>query len=226
MHRVRVFVFALSLLAMASAQDEKFALRVFEECTASGVDTTSCLKLKIVNALDRATRSRDLEIFDGVHLIATDVESSSPVSENEIESSLPRSLDDRDAALDDLIADRISKFFQTRSVQFKLSGMTDESARGLDEGRKRKRGGALLMYMLMSLGSIIPLKLGTLALLAGKALIISKLALALAAIVGLKKLMSGHDHHEGSYQVIHAGHGHKKRSIDSDLPYRAYVPKH
>ena len=58
-----------------------------------------------------------------------------------------------------------------------------------------------MAYMLMSLSTLIPLKLGTLALLAGKALIISKLALALAAIVGLKKLLSGGDGHESSYQV-------------------------
>lgn len=49
-------------------------------------------------------------------------------------------------------------------------------------------------------GTLIPLSFGALALLAGKALIISKLALALAAIIGLKKLIGGGGG-GGEYQV-------------------------
>uniref|UniRef100_A0A0A9XFU0 Structural maintenance of chromosomes protein 1 n=1 Tax=Lygus hesperus TaxID=30085 RepID=A0A0A9XFU0_LYGHE len=216
----------LLALGLVSGQDEKLIFRVFQECTADGVDTSSCFKLKIAGALDRATRARDLEIFDGVHLVSDATPEESPMTENELEASLPRSLDDKEAALDEIIMDKISSFIKTRSIQFKLAeDDASPTARGMEEGRKKKRGGALLAYMLMSLSTLIPLKLGTLALLAGKALIISKLALALAAIVGLKKLLSGGEGHESSYQVIHAGHGHKKRSIDSDLPYRAYLPR-
>lgn len=89
----------------------------------------------------------------------------------------------------------------------------------------------MLLSMLLG-GTILPLKFGALALLAGKALIISKLALALAAIIGLKKLVSGSGGgHETSYQVVtvpshgHGG-GHYKRSVvdGSDLAYRAFAP--
>lgn len=58
-------------------------------------------------------------------------------------------------------------------------------------GRRRKGYNSLLMYPLLLGGTFIPLAFGALALLAGKALIVSKLALALAAIVGLKKLVGG-----------------------------------
>ncbi len=75
-------------------------------------------------------------------------------------------------------------------------------------------------------GSMIPMALGTLALLAGKALIIAKLALTLSLIIGLKKLLSHDDH--GAYQVV--GHqGHYRRSLQDDeaaqsAAYRAYIP--
>lgn len=76
-------------------------------------------------------------------------------------------------------------------------------------------------------GSMIPMALGTLALLAGKALIIAKLALTLSLIIGLKKLISSDDH--GSYQVVSHGGGHYRRSLQDDeaahaAAYRAYIP--
>lgn len=64
--------------------------------------------------------------------------------------------------------------------------------------------GGLLAIPLLIGGTLVPLALGALALLAGKALIISKLALVLASIIGLKKLVS-HDH--GGHEVVVGGHG-------------------
>lgn len=94
----------------------------------------------------------------------------------------------------------------------------------------------LLMIPLLLGGTLIPLALGGLALLAGKALIISKLALVLAGIIGLKKLFSGghgggHGHEE--VVVASAGHGHGSsgwgRSYDQtpaqNMAYSAYAPK-
>jgi hypothetical protein len=78
----------------------------------------------------------------------------------------------------------------------------------------------------MVLGTLIPLALGGLALLAGKAFIVSKLALVLAGIIGLKKLLggSGDGHHESSYQVV-SGHGSRRSFQDPHLlAYRSYAP--
>jgi hypothetical protein len=84
----------------------------------------------------------------------------------------------------------------------------------------------MMLLPLMALGTLVPLALGGLALLAGKALIISKLALVLAGIIGLKKLLggSGGGHHETSYQVV-SGHGSKRSFEDPHLlAYRGYAP--
>ena len=75
-------------------------------------------------------------------------------------------------------------------------------------------------------GTLIPIALAGLALLAGKALIISKLALVLSGIIGLKKLLgsSGGGHHESTYQVV-SGHAASRSLQDPHLlAYRSYAP--
>jgi hypothetical protein len=91
---------------------------------------------------------------------------------------------------------------------------------------KNKKGSGLLLIPLFMAGTLIPIALGGLALLAGKALIISKLALVLAGIIGLKKLFSGAGghHHESTYQVV-AGHAAARSLQDPHLlAYRSYAP--
>lgn len=97
--------------------------------------------------------------------------------------------------------------------------------------RKKNKGGGLLLIPLILGGTLVPLALGALALLAGKALIVSKLALVLAGIIGLKKLLSGSGGHESGHEVVVAG-GHGSgwgRSYEKqeaqNLAYSAYAPK-
>ena len=94
--------------------------------------------------------------------------------------------------------------------------------------------GLLLLPLILG-GTLIPIALGALALLAGKALIVSKLALVLAAIIGLKKLLGGssNNHHDSGHEVyVASGGGHGSgyaRSYDKEdaqnLAYSAYASK-
>lgn len=82
------------------------------------------------------------------------------------------------------------------------------------------------MIPLLLAGTFIPLAYGALALLAGKALIVSKLALVLASIIGIKKLVSqSGGHHESSHEVVVAGHGGGSGWGRSDLAYNAHAPQ-
>ncbi|KAG8231806.1 hypothetical protein J437_LFUL012635 [Ladona fulva] len=92
---------------------------------------------------------------------------------------------------------------------------------------KLKKIGPLLLLPLLFAATLIPIALGKLALLAGKALIIAKLALVLSAIIGLKKLLGGGGNHghDSSYQVVSGGGwsgggGHYSRSLESAVPLR------
>lgn len=82
-------------------------------------------------------------------------------------------------------------------------------------GKGKKDHGAFVMIPLMLASIVVPMAYGALAALAGKALIVSKLALVLASIIGIKKLLSkgGHSHDSMSHDVIvSAGGPHDRQS--------------
>lgn len=98
--------------------DLRYMYKVYQECAAT--DLSSCLKLKLVAALDRVAKSYpQITLFDGVSFVK---EPNAPVdattkSEAEIEASLPRSLNEKDDALNSLIADKVGSFFETHTLQ-------------------------------------------------------------------------------------------------------------
>ncbi|XP_055850379.1 uncharacterized protein LOC129914954 [Episyrphus balteatus] len=170
-------------------------LRVYDECSKSEGGFVPCLKKKTVSFIDRISIIDAITVADGIKVVRLpDAPIPRPVSENELESILPRSIDDRDTKLTTMLIDRLSRFFNGHSMQVNFPKLTSEEiGRGLEEGRgkMKKMMGMMMMGMAMKMMGMIPLAMGALYILAGKALIISKIALLLAGIIGLKKLMSG-----------------------------------
>lgn len=116
--------------------DARFLYKLYEECSAAEVST--CLKKKVVVALDRAGKtSKRLTLLEGVSFVkdtsAEDV--VPPVSEKEVETELPRSLEDRDSILNQMIFDKIIYFFRTHTLEFRLFG---GDGRSLEEGNLNK----------------------------------------------------------------------------------------
>ncbi|GJQ85501.1 hypothetical protein Trydic_g23089 [Trypoxylus dichotomus] len=212
--------------------DLRYIYKVYQECAAT--DLSSCLKLKLLTTIDRVARNyADVPIIDGVNFVKNgEVPKEEIKTEAEIEASLPRALSEREVTLNNLIVDKVANFFETHTLQVKLP-TASELQRSLTEesrGKKKKMSGLLLIPLILG-GTLIPLALGALALLAGKALIVSKLALVLAAIIGLKKLLSGNTpHHETGHDVYLGGHGSGyARSYNKEdaqnIAYSAYAPK-
>lgn len=90
------------------------------------------------------------------------------------------------------------KFPTADELQKRAASSTDASAEGRDKDKKHH--GYIMIPLLLG-STIIPIAYGALALLAGKALIVSKLALVLASIIGIKKLVSHHDGGGGSRRI-------------------------
>lgn len=92
------------------------------------------------------------------------------------------------------------------------------------ESRKKKDkkggGGAYIMIPLLLGGTFIPIAYGALAMLAGKALIVSKLALVLASIIGIKKLLGNNN--KESHEVVVSSGGHSGWGRDMDLAYSGW----
>jgi len=100
---------------------------------------------------------------------------------------------------------------------------------------KKKKHQKMLMPLLMLLKmkaiALVPLAIGALALLAFKALVVGKLALVLAVIIGIQKLLANSKSQQ-SYEVVshphyteeHGHHGGYRRSLEGqnaqDMAYR------
>nr|CAD7204467.1 unnamed protein product [Timema douglasi] len=201
--------------------DLAYGFRIYSECVRE--DLSSCLKLKLVAAMDRAARSYYLEgvrVLDGVAFVhdpaASDAETSGPLlDEGELEATLPRSLEDKEDTLNGLIIERVVGFFRTHSLQLEESqrSLSDE-ARRRKKKKKNKKLGSLLLIPLLMAGTLVPLAFGALALLAGKALLVSKVALILSTIIGLKKLFGQKSADHESTVVVGDHHG---RSFEEPL---------
>lgn len=110
----------------------------------------------------------------------------------------------------------------------------------------KKMMGMMMMGFAMKMAAMVPVAIAGLYLLAGKALIISKIALLLAGIIGIKKLLSSKQSSGGSggwssgggasggWQSSggggasggHGGGGWDRRSIEAQsLAYNGYAPK-
>ncbi|XP_062532354.1 uncharacterized protein LOC134201493 [Bombyx mori] len=200
--------------------DLKTAYDTYKDCT--GAELSNCLKRKLAKALSKVANTEELSIPGGVTITK---DKDAKVNEVEVEEAVPRGLDE--SSLDNIIMDKIFRFMQTHTVQFNFP--TGSDVQETEEGRdKRKKLAPMLAIPILVIGMMVPLAFGALALLAGKALIVSKLALVLAGIIGLKKLLSpnggGHEAHE---VVVSAGHSASgwSRSLEKahDLAYKAYA---
>lgn len=93
----------------------------------------------------------------------------------------------------------------------------------------KKGGGMMLMGGLAMAGMMAQLFMGKVAFMAGAALMISKMALLLSSVVGLKKLVSGSSGSD-SHVVVASGadHGGWHRSLNPEdeaaiIAYRAQI---
>ncbi|XP_075210973.1 osiris 3 [Lycorma delicatula] len=191
-------------------------------------DTTSCVMLKLITYMNRLLKKSDLKLTDSIVISQT-----SPILEPQ-ETPLARGFkgDDNDISEDDLmgqlVAEKIWSFVRSRSLKWNVLpdadlvvsatpdqegtlnfGMSIRAGRALQEtGRgKMKNMGPLLAAGMMKIGMVGVIAFKALALLVGKALLISKLAFLLATVIGLKKLFSQQKH--VTYEVVtHPHHSH------------------
>lgn len=113
--------------------DLRYVYQTYKEC--SNAELSPCLKLKLLSVIDRVSRSALLNVADGVTLVQEEPiinEAETEKSLQEIEANLPRALDDKEDALNNLIFDKIVKFFQTHTLKLKLPNV-EELQRSLTE---------------------------------------------------------------------------------------------
>ncbi|KFB51857.1 AGAP003465-PA-like protein [Anopheles sinensis] len=176
--------------------------KYFGSCLDSD-EMGTCFAVKGITALNRAARAANIELAPGVTFArdpAVPAErTGKAISENEIISTLPADADQKSDALFDLAIDSAKRLFSARSITFKLPEETTENiARSLEEGRLLKKGkklkkvlGPLVLALGGKLFALLPLFLGAVALLAVKALLVSKVAFVMAAVLAAQKFLGG-----------------------------------
>uniref|UniRef100_A0A1B0B2X1 Osiris 14 n=1 Tax=Glossina palpalis gambiensis TaxID=67801 RepID=A0A1B0B2X1_9MUSC len=161
-------------------------------------DTTTCLAVKGIVALNRAAKMNNIILTDGLSLKR---DPESPVQrfgramiENDIYAELPENTEERQEHLTDMAVESAAEFLSTHNLEVKLPKETTQSlARALEEGRGKMKKilGPLIMAVGAKLFAVVPLVLGALALLTFKAVIVAKIALVLALILSGSRLLSG-----------------------------------
>ncbi|XP_063229007.1 uncharacterized protein LOC134534463 [Bacillus rossius redtenbacheri] len=235
-------VLAAAVLAAVAAAPGAAGPGTLEDCVTSE-DAALCLKERAVRLLDSALGQPELPLVAGVSLVGPAERGARSLDE----ASLPADPEERDSQVESLLVDRVATFLQSRTLQLRMpEAAVEEVRRSLDEARGKKKKKLkmllpLLMLLKMKAMALIPLALGGLALLALKALVVGKLALLLAGIIGLQKLLAGNKQSSQTYEVVahptyshsHVSsygdeHGHYGRALGSDpqqLAYAAHRPE-
>ncbi|XP_047516111.1 uncharacterized protein LOC125056843 isoform X2 [Pieris napi] len=166
--------------------------KVYDDCSAQK-HITACLKGKALNALTRAVEQESVQLADGLTLVKQ-ADAPSAVAEPRFFPGMTS-----EEKLDTKLRAKFEQLLNTHTVSMDL----------MSEGRGR--GKKVLPYLLLGIFTTVSIvggmALKTLAAIAGKALIASKVALTIAGIIALKKLFS-HDGATGetTFQVHADGH--------------------
>jgi hypothetical protein len=213
----------------AVGSDNDLMDSIYSDCLRK--DSVSCVKYKLFSFVDKMIGARDqFALTEGVTVVKV------PGTEQE---GAPRAIN-ADDSIESLIMSRVSSFLQSHTIKVELKGAeivnavsstgraledVSENIFGDDEqgegrGNKKKAAkilGPLIAMIALKAAAMLPLLLGAIALIAGKALLIGKIALVLSAVIGLKKLLSqekhvtyevvAHPHHTSSHTSSHADSG-------------------
>ncbi|KAK2579926.1 hypothetical protein KPH14_007606 [Odynerus spinipes] len=214
---------ALPTSEKSGGSENDLMATIYNDCLKK--ESISCIKYKVFAYVDKMLADKeDITLSEGITVVKT----------SSAEEGAPRSIDSTD--LDTLLFDRLGRFLRTHTVKVDLKGSDilgsiESAGRSFDdysdnavEGRGKKKKaqkilGPILMAMAFKAAALLPLALGAIALIAGKALLVGKIALVISAIIGLKKLLGSqqkhvtyevvsHPHHSSSHVVSHDDGGH------------------
>ncbi|XP_015114455.1 uncharacterized protein LOC107039389 [Diachasma alloeum] len=193
---------------------------IYSDCAKK--ESVSCFKHKVLSFMEEMLADKeDITLSEGITVVKTST----------TEEGAPRSIDSTD--VDTLIFDRLGRFLRTHSIKVDLKGTdilgaVESAGRSLEdisdsvvEGRGKKKKaqkliGPLMMAMALKAAALLPLALGAIALIAGKALLVGKIALVISAIIGLKKLLGGQQKHV-TYEVV--AHPHHSSSSSHSVSH-------
>ncbi|KAK2579929.1 hypothetical protein KPH14_007609 [Odynerus spinipes] len=208
--------------------EEELLRKLSNMCSQN--DISSCVMLKLVTYMNKLLKKASIELTDDIEIRKT-----SQATEEVITYEAGRSKDDETEVLN-LVANKVYAFVKSRSIKWRVLPEDDvvvsasedengslnlglsiertENVPGQDARGKKNNMGPLIAAAVLKIGVIGGLAFKALALLVGKALLLSKIALLLAGIIGLKKLFSQQKH--VTYEVVAHPHHTASHTFSSD----------
>ncbi|XP_017891516.1 uncharacterized protein LOC108631857 [Ceratina calcarata] len=183
---------ATSAMAIPAPGPDNKSLNTELDCLEEDNALFSCIFVKTIGTLNRAARSSDIEIIDGVKFIReTPMERSGKDLKTEVEvmNELPRDTTERAMKLIGMLYESAMSFVKSHSL--KLSVPEEGSiSRALDEGRGKLKKVALplIIAAAVKLFALVPIVIGSLGLLVAKALFVGKIALLVAGVLAFQRL--------------------------------------
>lgn len=112
----------------------RIALKVYEDCSKTD-GFSPCFKKKALTFLDRLGRMDKLSLTEGVTVVrASDAPvQENPMSEDQLETTLPRAADARDDALNTMLLDKVSNLVSSRTLQISMPKISADDF-SLEEG--------------------------------------------------------------------------------------------
>ncbi|XP_049861856.1 uncharacterized protein LOC126355541 [Schistocerca gregaria] len=165
-----------------------------------------CLRALLLRALDRALLTDRLPLADGVTLVRQASADISPGDAAEVPAATAGP-GEWQVSPDGLLR-RLATLFTTHSLQLQLPGtfITSLLPEGRSKGGGLKKYGSVLLLGAMMKAAVLAIAFKAIALLAGTALLVAKVAFVLAAVVGLSKLLGGGggggDHDKSGYEYV------------------------
>ncbi|TDG48214.1 hypothetical protein AWZ03_005389 [Drosophila navojoa] len=203
---------------------------VWTQC-AESEDIFWCCKLQGARLLGRALKVQQLSIVDGINLVRRAGAAGTEDTRTGRASISEHQLNNRDLehmsskSLDALLLERFLHFLHSHQLQVNLPRLlrygernsqdwlqsllgyfTSGEQAGVDsEGRKKKDDkkylGPFIAAVLLKT-AILKMAYHSIAIVAGKALIVGKIALIISAIIGLKKLVSHDGGEKTTYEIV------------------------
>ncbi|XP_063629664.1 uncharacterized protein LOC134801066 [Cydia splendana] len=231
----------VTILLFGIVRSEKHEAEPTEESLKRGLshkcgarEPSSCIAIELVGYVDRMLRTASIQLSDDVMIVD---ESNGAAAEAPVKSeTLARAGTTLEDQAQQLIMDKLWNFATTRSLRYRLLenadlvvsgaqekdgsfgvGVALKSPKVFESGRSRNKNmGPFLAAAAMKFGLLGALTFKGLTLMVGKALLISKIALLLATIIGLKKLFSPQTR-SVTYEIFTDSHHHWRswrRSLD------------
>jgi hypothetical protein len=221
--KVITSVLLIAYVAHASSSPAESAFRamrkIYSVCANNEEELFKCMKVQALRLTERALRLPNIKIADGLSIIKKeDEQETSGRSNNFVDVDTEKAMQLPSEKIDSMLIAGVNKFMDSHQVALNVPRLlaSSETPRLVEEGRKKMKKylGPFLAAMAIK-GGILTMVYHSIAIVAGKALIIGKIALVISAIIGLKKLVTPEGHEKTTYEIVKHPHVQNSHTFSS-----------